>query len=57
MRIIIDILSDRVVAKFGTYSTTVEVPDMPDDPVEALELLYDEQVISELLRDLTNEIV
>ena len=57
MRIIIDILSDKVVAKTGAYTVSVEVPDMPDDIVEALELIYDEQIASELLRDLANEIV
>ena len=55
-RIVIDINEDVVTMRLGDYEVMAKL-DLPTDIKDLLEQLYDEHVISELLRDLYNEII
>lgn len=55
MKLIININEDIVTVRYGTYEVVTKA-DIPDDPKDALEYLYEEHIIDELLRELTHEI-
>lgn len=55
MKVVIYIDEDVVTARVGSYEVSTKA-DVPEDVREALEFLYDEHIVQELLRELTHEI-